>query len=349
MQRSDFLVAFIDVPRNAEDQAREYLGYRVRGLYPAPAEETAFDFRLLRAGSRTKAVVFATRRELLDRYRALGAPLVLPFSLLEATVPRLLRDGGAFVFVHPDWLEALALPGRKWRPEARSLVLPRGPSMTQDLTAALESLEAGDLPVRLVVSRLEAARVREAVAGGLGGSGPLSVHEIEDRGRAGPASLFEPEKANRWPRWGLRIQALLFLILALGALAYVRSASSDRSRLASLEARLSLVRTEAVGAASDRRRIEALSAEGAKLEARRPVDVYRLLSELTRVLGGEIRVASLIVDGRLFQFEAEGRAALELVARLREDPWLEGVRLLQIVPSQAGLERFRLTGAFRAQ
>jgi len=49
MQRSDFAVAFVELPRGVEEHARDYLGYRVRGLYPAPAEETAFDYRVLRA------------------------------------------------------------------------------------------------------------------------------------------------------------------------------------------------------------------------------------------------------------------------------------------------------------
>ena len=142
---------------------------------------------------------------------------------------------------------------------------------------------------------------------------------------------------------------MLFLALALATLLYARGAWRERAYLADLEARLSRLRTEAVGVASDRRRTDALSQEWAALQARRPVDVYRLLSELARVLGRDVRVASLIVDGRVFQVEAQGRAALELVARLREDPWFEAVRLLQIVPEPGGLERFRLTGAFRAQ
>ncbi len=342
MQRSDFLVAFIDVPRSAEEHARDYLGYRVRGLFPAPAEETAFDYRLLRAGGVAKAAVFATRRELLERYRALGRPLALPLSLIEATVPALLREGGAFLFVAPEWIEALALPGRKARPEARSLVFPRGDSLARDLASALDSLAAGEMPVRVLAPRAEAERAREALPG-------AAVYEVAGGGRMRASALFQPRRQSRLPRWGLRIQALLFLVLALATLLYVRSAARERSTLASLESRLAGLRTRVVGAASDRKRLDELSREWAALEARRPVDVYRLLSELSRVLGTEVRVGSLIVDGRLFQVEGESHAALELVARLREDPWFEGVRLLQIVPSQAGLERFRLTGAFRAQ
>ena len=348
MQRSDFVVAHIELPRRAEENAREYLGYRVRGLYPAPAEETAFDFRLLRAGGTTQAVVFATRREVLDRYRALGRPLALPFSLFEASVPALLREGGAFVFVHPEWIEASLLPGRRWRPQARSLVLPRGGSLTVDVHAALEALGAADAPVRVLVPRGQAVAAREELAGA-GGSCPLSVHEVG--GNAARAALFAQEARRARPGFALRIQALLFLILVLATLAFVRSVSRDTAYLALLQGRLGHLRTQVLGAASDRKRFEALSQDLAALESRRPVDVYRLLSELSRVLGSEVRVASLIVDGRLFQVEAEGRAALELVARLREDPWFEGVRLLQIVPSAtvAGQERFRLTGAYRAQ
>ncbi len=349
MQRSDFFVVFVDLPRGAEEHAREYLGFRVRGLYPAAAEDTAFDYRLLRAGRSTSAVVFATRREVLDRYRALGIPLVLPLSLLQSVVPGLVAQGGAFVFVAPEWLEALALPGRRHKPEARSILLPRTDSLARDLESALQSLGAAELPVRILAPRAEAALAREALAGlGLDGR-QVSMHQVEGSGSVERAALFRVGARRLLPAWGLRIQALLFLVLALATLLYVRGASRERAYLADLEARLSRMRTQAVGAVSDRKRSEALAQEWAALQARRPVDVYRLLSELARVLGGDVRVASLIVDGRVFQVEAEGRAALELVARLREDPWFESVRLLQIVPAAGGLERFRLTGAFRAQ
>ncbi len=349
MQRSDFFVAFVDLPRGAEEQAREYLSYRVRALYPAAAEETAFDFRLLRSGRESRAVVLATRRDVLERYRALEADLVLPLSLLQSLAPALVAEGGLFVFVAAEWLEALALPGRKWQPEARSLFVQRTASLARDLESAVQGLEAADAPVSVVAPRAQAAEAREALAGGALEGRRATVRQVEGGGRVDKAALFRAEKPSPLPAWSLRIQCLLFLILALATLGYVRAASRERADLAGLEAQLARLRTQAVGAASDRRRSDALSREWAALQARRPLDVYRLLSELTRVLGDEVRVASLIVDGRVFQVEAEGSAALELVARLREDPWFEGVRLLQIVPASGGLERFRLTGAYRAQ
>jgi hypothetical protein len=348
MQRSDFLVAFVDVPRRVEQDARDYLGFRVRGLYPAPAEETAFDYRLLRAGREAKAAVFVTRREVLERYRALEAALVLPLSLFQAAEPALVGEGGLFVFVAPGWIEALALPGRRFKPEARSLTAQRTDAIARDLESAVQSLDAPGLPVRILAAREETERVREALAAGALGGRAVSVHHVAGTRGLGRAALFAAESRRRGPAWSLRIQALLLAALALATLVYVRAASREGAYLAGLEAQLAGLQTRAAGAASDRERSEALALEWAALEARRPVDVYLLLSELSRQLGDGVKVASLIVDGRVFQVEAEGRAALELVARLREDPWFEAVRLLQIVPSPGGLERFRLTGAFRA-
>jgi hypothetical protein len=348
MNRPDFAVAFVDLPRAAQESPREYLGYRVRGLYPAPAEETAFDYRLLGSGRSARAVVFATRTELLDRYRALGQPLALPYSLAEAAVPGLVAEGGAFLFVHPDWIETLVIPGKKVKVEPRSLVAQRGATLASDLEAALAALGDDGMPVRVLAAGGELERVRAALAAAAPGGRTVTLHGVE-AARPERAALFGALPRRRLPGRAVRLQALLLLILALAVGLIVRSAVAERARLADLQARLESLRSRAAGVATDRKRADALAREWVGLQAQRPVDVYRLLSELSRALGGEIRVSSLIVDGRLFQVEAEARGALELVGRLREDPWFEGVRLLQTVPAAAGNERFRLTGSFRAQ
>jgi len=135
--------------------------------------------------------------------------------------------------------------------------------------------------------------------------------------------------------------AALVLFLATGMTAYLK----DRYALGRLEARLSAMRKDAVGALKERRRLEELRAESRDLtEFRgRSNTAVRILSSLSGILPGDAWLINLTVDDK-GMVEIEGLAAKTsvVVTAIEKSGAFKEITFSAPIISREGMERFAL-------
>ena len=96
--------------------------------------------------------------------------------------------------------------------------------------------------------------------------------------------------------------------------------------------------------------VESLAAERDRREARRPGDLYLLLSELSQALGDGVRLRSLSVRDDNFQGEAVGVNPLALMERFTAHAVFSAMKLSPVVPDgKSGRERFSFSGVFHGR
>ncbi len=351
ISRLDLDVRLLELPAMPEKEVEGFLGYRIRGLYPGHPEETAFDYRLLDRDGKRCAVLFMTRREILEECRsaAAGRPLFPSLSLL-LPLASLHRAGRNRIglFWHDGWLEALVLS--KGEPP-RTLVHKLGADPAADLAQVL-GLAADDLTdtdCLLICPAQEQAELRKLLAGRLTESATLTtMSTIDALGRLarGPEPLFAPPKARFPVPRSLRLELASALVLLLLFLAFKRGADQDAARLASLRQSLQAAQGRSTQALALEAEIEALKARSAAMQGRRPADPYRVLAELASVLGAGTRINSFVLQRGTFQLEAVGADPLRLMEVFKgRGEVFRDVKLIQIVPLQnADRELFRITG-----
>jgi hypothetical protein len=348
-----FETVIVPLPRLRSEAIHGFLSYQIRSLYPAHPDETVFDYQLLGGAHSRRAWVFITRSTALESQRKLGDTLLLPFAVVKGALPRVVRDGGTVVFWHPRWVEVLSITGPANKMEDSSQVIPRRGSSNRDAERVLAALPDEARSIQIVVAGDEIESVRSAFTASTIET-PLVFHDFEALCRHGAVrrnALFKPKKAgDGLLRPAVRIQIMLLALLVLGVLLYGKSVNTDLAYARTLETRLKALSSRAAEGAALGARGESLTRELESLQRLKRVDPYRVLSDLTVVLGSEVRIDSLVLEGDYFQIEAEGSRTLELMNRFAGNDRFEKVRLVQIVPAEdSGRERFKLSGSYRAE
>jgi hypothetical protein len=355
MSRVDFEIKVIELPKIPDSEIDGFLKYRIRSLYPGRPAETVFDYRILGKRKKKLAVLVITRRETLDAYRSLpgGERLFVPFNLMYPFAEELRDRSALLVFWHSSGAEYYEFGGE----EAQSGLIKRSGRTAKDLSRLRKLIEEKAGADRRVIfcppdECEELARALEPLQED---GTRIEIRPLaEALGKLGrrDSFLFVEKKERKLPPPGLRIQALLFLVLVLGALLLRRDAVRQENYRAELSERLRAIEAETAEVVRLEQEVSALQERVEQLRARTPVDHYRLLSELTEVFGGRAEIRSLILEKDYFQLEAVGRDPLSLMEEFKAAPLFQEVRLLNIVPvrgADTGLELFKITGRFDAE
>ena len=350
MSRLDFDVRVLEVPPVSDRDVESLLRLKLRSLYPASPQETAFDFRLVRRGARRQAIVFVSRRRTVDAYRRAAGrkPLLLPYQLL---VPRVPGKGDWRAWIcHHDWAELLVYrDGALLSSTARRLAFERQDG-TDTATGFDLAAEEGRLPEAVRAGALLVAAPQDLdLAGRVNGAAFVSLEKLCGTGKR-TDGLFPPHRRKRFLSRRARIALLTAAVLILGLLVfykYVRQVEDYSSRLTARAASLEKGNQEALAAQRD---LETLRAEKVRLDAKAPRDLYRLLSELSIVLGDAARIQGLTVRDDAFQLDAVGTNPLALMEGLKTRADFSDLRLSQVVPDPTtGKERFSISGVFHGR
>ena len=336
MSRLDVDLRVLEVPPVPEKDLEGLIRLKLRSVYPGNPRETVFDYRLVRRGSIRKAVVFVSRKETVEAYRASAErrPLVLPYQLVADRVPR--RGPFRAWFCHETWAELLVYDDGIL---ASSTVRRRARGRRLDLAA-----ESRTVPFLVVAPAKELERTAR-----IEGAAYLTL-ESACAGRGRPDSLFAAAGRKALLPANVRTGVLAAAVLVLGLLVFfrfVRLAEDHSARLAALAGSLEQGSRESLAM---RKELEALLAERERLDAGAPPDRYLLLSELSVVIGDSARIRSITVRDDRFQLDAAGNNPLRLMEGFKARDGFSDMTLSQVVPdADTRRELFSISGAFHGR
>jgi hypothetical protein len=343
MSRLDVELRVLEVPPVPKKDLEGLIRLRLRSVYPGNPRETAFDYRLVRHGKTRRAVVFVSQKATVEAYRAAAErrPLVLPYQLISARVPR--RGQFRAWFCHEKWAELLVY-------RDGMLVSSTVRRRTRGKRFDLET-EEGRLPAEsrtapfIVVAPAEELERMASIEGAV--YLPL---ESAHAGHGRPDSLFPPAGRKTFLPAAVRTGLLSAAVLVLGLLLlfkYVRQAENRSGCLADLADSLEKGNRESLALQQE---LDALLAERERLDAEKPRDLYLLLSELSGVLGDAARIRSITVRDDGFQLDATGNNPLRLMEGFKARGAFSDMKLSQVVPDADSLrERFSISGVFHGR
>jgi hypothetical protein len=349
VSRLDFDVQALEIPNLPEKEAEGLIRYRLRALYPGNPNETVFDFHRRQQGARSRVVVFISNRSRLDKYRSKvpEKPVLLPYCLIEHTA-RILENVRVW-FCHASWLE-LSVFREGFL--VSSTVVRRTTENEPDcarLDAELPE-EVRALPALVIASESEVGQIRKVMEGHrcrdvrfLDYQELAAMHKKID-------GLFRVEKRTSVLRTPMaRIVGLSAVVVVLGILFFFKQLRIAEDNFARLQNDRAELESQSGRRIALERAIDELSVTYSRLETKRPKDVYRLLSELARVLRDGVQIRGLVVRGDGFQVEAAGSNPLRVMEGFHGNASFTGVKLSQVVPDAgSGPERFSFTGEFHA-
>jgi Tfp pilus assembly protein PilN len=344
LSRLDFDVQILDVPHLPDKELEGFVRYRLRSLYPGNPKDTVFDYRVEREGQRRQVVVFIARQALLERYRgaADGTPLLLPYSLLHG-VGRLEKNCRIW-FCHSEWAELMVFRAGFL---VTSTVFVRGKKSSLNFLRNEErdAEETQSLPVLVFAAQADVQGIKRL----LGNSLEVRVQsfdELSSLQRKGDGVFQEHRKRPRIPR-AVQFAAISFFIAAMAVLLLFKQVWREESGIADLRKVHTQLEIQSRTALALQKDVDDLQAELARLNAAEPVDAYRFLSELSRVLGENVQIRSIDLQGNAFRIEATGANPLRLMEGFQNNGLFKAVKLSQVVPdARTDRERFSFSGVY---
>jgi hypothetical protein len=353
MSRLDFDSKIIEIPPIPDANIRDMLTFKIKSLYPGDPAGTQFDYKLFSVGKKRFAVLFITKKRVIEEYKSIAGkkPLLLPFILLKNRLHKCREDSACFLFWHPDWVELFIL---RQGLLAATTVLKRGRQLKSDLRkiAKILAKEQGDMPLIHYCGQGEERLIDESSRLYLDGH-ESEIHLFSDflsHRIARSDMLFAPPSRTRLPPLKQRLGIYAFALLLLTGLLYNKCALN----LGEYEKYLEQRRNESVKLYADissmQNEISRLEEKLIMLRAKKPVNLYYLFNDLSGVFGEQTELLSFILKGNSFTLEGITPSALALEERLKKHPSFGSVSLPEFKPERnSSKERFRLQGAYNAQ
>jgi hypothetical protein len=349
MERPDVDIKIVKLPPIRGDEVQTMLKYKLRSLYPGSPEKTVFDYRLVSDGGQKHAVLFIMNRDVLEEYRrkAGGKPLFLPYSLVQPLSQHYKDEHRAFLFVHESWAEMLFFNGGVI---ASSTVVRRENDLRLTMKKAAK-LFPGDKPNHpciVVCSHVELGEVKSAIAAAFDNAGsfeylhPSAVFNLM-RGRMDFLFFLRRRKAALLSRWSFAL--LLTVSCFLLVLVFDKTVASQRRRFDMLSGQIRTLQAERIETIALKEEVDKLEKRWAELQGKKPINAYRVLSELSNIFDKDMRITHFVIDGGAFQIDATGQNPLYLMEKFGENGALRDVKLIQSVPINGTFkERFRVIG-----
>jgi hypothetical protein len=350
MSRLDFDIQILEIPPVSDKELEGLLRYRLRSIYPGNPSETAFDYRVAGTGAKRRAILFICPSAVLDRYRTASAqkPLLLPYSITCAIARK--KGDAVIVFFHQDWVELSVYWGGIL---SSSTVYSREEGHPFDFARAADSLppEVRSLPIVVVAAPRELKEIEQSFnKDELQRAAFLTFAEAAREWKSIDALFKVQNKRSLLLSPAFRIGALAAATAALSIQIFLKFISAAEGRYDRLRTLQSALEVESRRIVVIEEEVNELTREISGLEAREPLDVYLLFSELSAVLGSETRIRNLTIRDNGFQIEAVGSNPLKLMDGFRNRLSFSDVRLSQVIPdAKSGKERFSFSGVFHAR
>jgi hypothetical protein len=339
-------------PKLREKAIRRELRFR----YPGNAGEADIDYFYLSPvqdgvdGPYYRAAVFVAERGIVNQFRREKARLFPGLAFLIAGFKTLGQDQALVVLISKAWVEAASFrDGELFNYSAldRKTVLAsinfftclspctRGKSYEGPVLIILKDPEEHDEYAASLSCHFKNCRISD-------------IRDLSNNISPSKYSIYR----SRYKGRKINLDLILIPIFALHGFSLLFSVLLFMSKTEVRIADLNRIYTEQQGY---QRETERLLDEIAKLEkpadglppeqeARRIPDPYAVIAEIHRRMEG-VLVHSIIIQGKRFNFEAEGPDSLRAVRNLGESPYFSSITLHQSSPSNAVGERFSVSGS----
>lgn len=350
MSRLDFDIEVIKIPPVHSEEINNLLGYKIRGLYPGSPEETVFDYQIAALRRERYAVLFITKKSILNNYKSLGKnkPLFLPYAMAKPLAGNYTAENCIITFWHTHWTEILFF-SRGILKSSFVFKTEKG-SMSENFTrfeSFLPKKIAGEYLI-FICSGENKKILEPYIKKLLPKKESYEILSLEDQlNRIGKKSGFlfsTKQKKNIIPQ-KLRIRLLILIALILPGLILFKFVSYKGRYKNEVNMRLISMEKSYFQAVSIKNDTDNLEIKLNTLRDKKPVDMYQVLSRISEVLGSKTNIIYFSIEKGSFQIEGIGPNTLALMQRFSSHPDFSNIRLIQIVPVKGlKVEKFRITG-----
>jgi hypothetical protein len=354
MARPDFDIKSVELPPVSEQDIQNLLKFKLRSLYPGNPDATVFDYTLLSRKNKKYAVVFITQKKTIETYRNLsrGRPLFLPFTLVKPLIRKYSGSNCAFIFYHTRWIELLMIRGGML---VFSSVINRDEtfeiSFQKILTLLPEYSEGFSLV--FICAKKETDALNLAIRNSLDPGSSyrmVSIEELLGALHKKTDFLFSERYKEREVPHPLIMFLSTAIVLLLLILILDKGVQQRGAYFEQLEKRMRSYERQTLSMKSLENDLKELENQWMELHSRAPVDIYHILSELSRIIEGRAVITYFVIEKDSFQFEAIGQNPLDLMDTFKMNENFQSIKLLQSIPVQGtNKERFKVIGVVKNQ
>ncbi|MCK5196703.1 MAG: hypothetical protein KAR21_00045 [Spirochaetales bacterium] len=349
MSRLDYDIQVIEFPPVSENEIEKLLSFRIRSLYPGKPEETVFDYRIEKRDKKNTAVLFISEKKIIDKYKEYSnnKPLFLPAGLIVQYVEK--RKNQVIIFLHAVWIELLYY---KQGVLLFSRVIERKNSIIEDIKKIEKDIPETlrQVPALFITGGLDKKGLDRIIAGNntiWEKTSVLSLMDILNKPVSVKTALFRVKKKYRFFNHNIGICIMVVILISLSLMVFNKHVEKKEKYVSELKAFAVTLETDNRAAITLQEEIKKLEEEYSGLYNAKPPDLYKLLSELTFVLGKDVSITNLTIKDNSFRIEAVGKNTFNLLDRFKGRNVFKDVRMYQVFPiPDTDKERFSISGLF---
>ena len=349
MSRLDYDIQVIEFPPVSENEIEKLLSFRIRSLYPGKPEETVFDYRIEKRDKKNTAVLFISEKKIIDKYKEYSnnKPLFLPAGLIVQYVEK--RKNQVIIFLHAVWIELLYY---KQGVLLFSRVIERKNSIIEDIKKIEKDIPETlrQVPALFITGGLDKKGLDRIIAGNntiWEKTSVLSLMDILNKPVSVKTALFRVKKKQRFFNHNIGICIMVVILISFSLMVFNKHVEKKEKYVSELKAFAVTLETDNRAAITLQEEIKKLEEEYSGLYNAKPPDLYKLLSELTFVLGKDVSITNLTIKDNSFRIEAVGKNTFNLLDRFKGRNVFKDVRMYQVFPiPDTDKERFSISGLF---
>lgn len=327
----------IDVPRLKENEIFPFLSYRIRSIYPAPPENTTFDYRIINGTESKKAIVCVGQKDRISRYKELEKRRL--FHPLSFMTPPFFKgtDRTILIFWGDSFLAiqvADAVPV-----ECYSYL-----SGSKDPKSVIAE-KALSSSVEIIAPNVFLPDLKKSFSNGFNFIGASSMEEKLSQ-LSGKSGTMFIRKDNSVPIRRVLLLAILIIITAI-PVSFTRYIHNLKKQASLLEKEIKSFKNTGNLPDTTVTEIDNMKKKLVFVISNKPFPLYSFLADLRRNLGRNVYIKTLILKNNGFQINAVGQNPLELMANFEKDNNFQNVKPSRITPL-AGMNKdeFNLTGSY---
>ncbi|MBN1409586.1 MAG: hypothetical protein JW969_01985 [Spirochaetales bacterium] len=348
MSRTDFTIKTTTIPPIQSSEVRNMLSYRLRSMYPGDPEQTIFDYKIIIRGKNRYAILFITTRDTIEEYRTFcpRGILWLPFNLIRPLLKMYTEKLKIFLFWHPDWIDISIFEDDVL---VNSTAVKREVDPGFDLHK-IQNVLPKDLENYQIISlsfmdemdslkNLAKEQFKKTISPQF-----ISIEESVSYMNNKMDFLFKQQIVNPVLTFynKLRVDYLLIPLILFALLLFNKQVMFKRD----YRNKLKQVYTETIERSQLQGVYNKKLEELKELEKKKPPDMYRLFSELSKIFRYDIKIETFRYnkDGT-FIVDCIGIDPLNRVKEFNENDFFDSVKVREIetIPGSSRV-KFRLTG-----
>ncbi|MBN2736560.1 MAG: hypothetical protein JXR70_06225 [Spirochaetales bacterium] len=359
MNRLDFAVKTTEIPPVPLSEVGNLLQYKLRSIYPGDPEQTVFDFRVIQKEKQRYAVLFISKRDKIEHYKDIAAkkPLVLPFGIFLNYMKKAPEENVIFLFWNKDWIDVSIFDQGIFK---ASSAIKREKESFLDFLKIRNVLPSNynDYKVVFYCSHDESSSLEKQSYDVFKDNFNKEFLVLEDHLPLlfkKSEYLFRRKKQSFFFQKKLKIKYLVAATAVLAVLLFGKYVDTRSQYLKKLERS----QRDAISFSALYNQYKKRNEELNVLKAKKPVDVYLILSEVSRIFGDEAKITSFQFERKNlrkgeevgFRIKGQSRSFLQYkyVDQFEEHPLFSNIRFEMSTDTKTGFEIFNLEGVYNAQ